>query len=100
MGPKLGWSGQFHDLESVAMTPITSPKMMDLPENVMIERLSAISGYVVAFNNAFHEAQIDRLLSPSIHRSKDAEVGKMERSYVARACSIWRRNQQIRTARV
>jgi cytochrome c peroxidase len=58
--PKLGWSGQFPDLESVAMTPITSPKMMNLPENVMIERLSTISGYVAAFTNAFHEAQIDR----------------------------------------
>ena len=58
--PKLGWSGQFPDLESVAMTPITSPKMMNLPENVMIERLSAIPGYVAAFNNAFHAAQIDR----------------------------------------
>jgi cytochrome c peroxidase len=29
--PKLGWSGQFPDLESVAKTPITSPKMMNLP---------------------------------------------------------------------
>jgi cytochrome c peroxidase len=58
--PKLGWSGQFPDLESVAMTPITSPKMMNLPENVMVERLSAIPGYVAAFNNTFHAAQIDR----------------------------------------
>lgn len=58
--PKLGWSGQFRDLESVAMTPITSPKMMNLSEDVMIERLSANSGYVAAFNNAFHEARIDR----------------------------------------
>jgi cytochrome c peroxidase len=58
--PKLGWSGQFPDLESVAMTPITSPKMMNLPENVMVERLSAIPGYVAAFNNAFHAAQFNR----------------------------------------
>jgi cytochrome c peroxidase len=58
--PKLGWSGQFPDLESVAITPITSPKMMNLPENVMIERLSAIPGYVAGFNNVFHEARIDR----------------------------------------
>jgi cytochrome c peroxidase len=58
--PKLGWSGQFPDLESVAMTPITSPKMMNLAEDVMIERLSATSGYVAAFNNAFYEIKIDR----------------------------------------
>jgi cytochrome c peroxidase len=58
--PKLGWDGRFPDLESVAMTPITSLKMMNLPENLMIERLSAIPGYIAAFNNAFHEAQIDR----------------------------------------
>jgi cytochrome c peroxidase len=42
------------------MTPITSPTMMNLSENLMIERLSEIPGYVTAFNNAFHEAQIDR----------------------------------------
>jgi cytochrome c peroxidase len=58
--PKLGWSGQFPDLESVAITPITSPKMMNLPENMMIERLSANPAYATAFNNAFHETQIDR----------------------------------------
>ncbi len=58
--PKLGWSGQFPDLESVAITPITSPKMMNLPENLMIERLSANSRYVAAFKNAFHGAVIDR----------------------------------------
>jgi cytochrome c peroxidase len=42
------------------MTPITSPTMMNLPENLMIERFSKIPGYVAAFNDAFHEAQIDR----------------------------------------
>ena len=58
--PKPGWTGRFRDVESVAMTPITSPQMMNLPENLLIERLSAIPDYVAVFNNAFHEAQIDR----------------------------------------
>ena len=58
--PKLGWTGHFADLESVAMTPITAPKTMNLPEPLLIERLSAIPGYVRAFKDAFHQAQIDR----------------------------------------
>jgi len=58
--PKPGWTGRFRDLESLAMTPITSPQMMNLPENLLIERLSANSGYVAAFKDAFHETQIDR----------------------------------------
>jgi cytochrome c peroxidase len=58
--PKPGWTGRFRDVENVAMTPITSPTMMNLPENLMIERLSKIPGYVTAFNDAFDELQIDR----------------------------------------
>jgi cytochrome c peroxidase len=58
--PKPGWTGRFRDVESVAMTPITSPQMMNLPESLLIERLSANPGYVAAFNNASHQAQIDR----------------------------------------
>jgi cytochrome c peroxidase len=42
------------------MTPITSPTMMNLSENLMIERLSANPGYVTGFKDAFQEAQIDR----------------------------------------
>ena len=79
--PKLGWSGQFRDLESVAMTPITSPKMMNLPENVMIERLSAVPGYVATFNNAFHAAQIDR------HQIEQA-LATYERSILPTAASF------------
>jgi cytochrome c peroxidase len=58
--PKLGWNGRFHDLESVAMTPITAPKMMNLPQTLLIERLSAIGGYLDAFKNAFSESHIDQ----------------------------------------
>jgi cytochrome c peroxidase len=59
--PQPGWTGRFRDVESVAMTPITSPQMMNLPENLLIERLSATPGYVAAFSHAFHEGQINRL---------------------------------------
>ncbi len=58
--PKPGWTGRFRDLESVAMTPITSPQMMNLPEALLIERLSANPGYVAAFKDAFHDVQINR----------------------------------------
>ncbi len=57
--PKLGWNGRFRDLESVAMTPITAPKMMNLPEAALTERLSAIAGYVDAFTAAFGPSEID-----------------------------------------
>ena len=73
--PKPGWTGRFRDVESVAMTPITSPQMMNLPENLLIERLSAIPDYVAVFNNAFHEAQIDR-------RQIEQALATFERSIV------------------
>lgn len=73
--PKLGWTGHFPDLESVAMTPITAPKTMNLPETLLIERLSAIPGYVRAFKDAFHQAQIDR-------REIEQALATFERSIV------------------
>jgi cytochrome c peroxidase len=57
--PKLGWSGRFRDLESVAITPITSPNMMNLPEVSLVERLSGVPGYTDGFKNAFGEPEID-----------------------------------------
>jgi cytochrome c peroxidase len=81
--PKLGWTGRFRDLESVAMTPITSPLMMNLPEALLIERLSANPGYVTGFKDAFHEAQIDRRQIEQALANGD-RVGKMARSNVAR----------------
>jgi cytochrome c peroxidase len=51
--PKLGWDGHFRDLEAVAFGPITATNNMNLPEKVLIERLSAISGYRDAFATAF-----------------------------------------------
>ena len=56
--PKLGWDGHFRDLEGVAMGPITSPTNMNLSKTVLIKRLSAIPGYVEAFDAAFGEGDI------------------------------------------
>lgn len=58
--PRPGWSGQFKDLEAVAFTPISSPVIMNLPEKKLIERLSAIPGYVDAFDDVFGEGDITR----------------------------------------
>jgi len=58
--PKLGWDGHFHDLESVAMGPITGQSNMNLPERDLIERLSAIPGYCVAFDTAFGNGGVTR----------------------------------------
>ena len=59
--PKLGWDGHFRDLEGVAFGPITAVDNMDLSEQELIDRLSAIPGYVDAFNSAFGEAGITRV---------------------------------------
>lgn len=58
--PKLGWTGHFRDLESVAFGPITSAGNMNLPEKALVERLSAIPGYVDAFDGAFGRGEITR----------------------------------------
>jgi cytochrome c peroxidase len=56
--PKLGWDGHFHDLEGVAMGPITASDNMNLPKDELIERLSAIPGYVHAFDAAFGKGEV------------------------------------------
>jgi cytochrome c peroxidase len=56
--PKLGWDGHFGTLESVAIGPITSSENMNLPADAMIARLSAIPGYVQAFDGAFGKGDI------------------------------------------
>jgi cytochrome c peroxidase len=58
--PKLGWDGHFRDLESVAMGPITGPANMNLTEEEMIGRLSAIPGYVTAFDATFGKGGVTR----------------------------------------
>jgi cytochrome c peroxidase len=56
--PKLGWDGHFRDLEEVAMSPITATGNMNLSEKALVERLSAIPGYVDAFDAAFGEGEV------------------------------------------
>jgi cytochrome c peroxidase len=75
--PKLGWDGHFHDLESVAIGPITSPENMNLPEQKMLERLSAIPGYTSAFDASFGKGEIT---TPKV---EDA-LATFERSVVSR----------------
>jgi cytochrome c peroxidase len=58
--PVLGWDGKYRDLESVAFGPITSPDNMNLPEDALIQRLTAIPGYADAFSTAFREGGITR----------------------------------------
>jgi cytochrome c peroxidase len=56
--PKLGWDGHFRDLEGVAFGPITAADNMNLPEKILVERLSAIPGYVTAFDGVFGKGDI------------------------------------------
>jgi len=74
--PRLGWDGHFRDLESVAFGPITAPGNMNLPEKTLIERLSAILGYVDAFAAAFGDGEITR-------RKIELAIATFERSIVS-----------------
>ena len=58
--PKLGWDGHFRNLETVAFGPLTTPANMNITESQLIERLSAIPGYVDAFDEAFGEGDISK----------------------------------------
>lgn len=58
--PKLGWDGHFRDLESVAFGPITASNNMNLPEEELIKRLTAIPGYLHSFDAAFGKGAITR----------------------------------------
>jgi len=59
-GEQLGWDGHFRSLEAVAFGPITGPKNMNMPEPQLMQRLSAIPGYVDAFNTAFGAGPITK----------------------------------------
>ncbi len=57
--PRLGWDGHFPSLEAVAFAgPLTSPANMNMTAKEAVERLSAIPGYVDAFEAAFGEGKI------------------------------------------
>lgn len=57
----LGWDGKFPSLEAVTFVPITGKGNMNLPQpDQLISRLSAIPGYVKAFQKNFGEAGITK----------------------------------------
>ncbi|HEY1310801.1 MAG TPA: cytochrome c peroxidase [Pseudolabrys sp.] len=74
--PKLGWDGHFRDLEAVAFGPITAADNMNLPEKVLVERLSAIQGYRNAFDAAFGDGPITK-------RKIELALATYERSIVS-----------------
>ncbi len=56
--PRLGWDGKFKDVEAVTFAAITGAANMNLNQAAAIERLSANSGYVRAFTEAFGNGAI------------------------------------------
>jgi cytochrome c peroxidase len=74
--PRLGWDGHFRDLEAVAFGPITASNNMNVSEKVLVERLSAIPGYVSAFDTAFGEGAITQ-------RKIELALATFERSIVS-----------------
>jgi len=79
--PQLGWDGHFRNLEAVTFGPITSPKIMNLPEQELIRRLSNIPGYVRAFHAAFGDGKITR-------RNIELAMATFERSIVSGEASF------------
>ena len=75
--PRPGWDGKFRDLESVAFGPILSASNMNSSEPALIERLTAIPGYVSAFGVAFGNGKITR-------RNIEAALATYERSIVSK----------------
>ena len=74
--PRLGWDGKFRDLELVAFGPITSNANMNLPEQSLLERLSAAPVYVNAFTMTFGANSITR-------RNIELALATFERSIVS-----------------
>jgi cytochrome c peroxidase len=74
--PKLGWDGHFSTLEGVAIGPITAPDNLNLPADQLVARLSAIPGYVGAFDAAFGKGDVT---VPKIEQS----LATFERSIVS-----------------
>ena len=58
--PRLGWDGKFRDLESVAFSPITAAANMNLSEEALLARLTAMPDYVAAFAGAFPDGAVSR----------------------------------------
>ena len=71
--PKLGWDGRFPDLESVAMTPITSLKMMNLPENVN-DRTSFRDLRVTSLHSTMHSMKLKSIAARSSKRSQHSNA--------------------------
>jgi len=57
---RLGWDGKFRNLESVAFTPISTPAMMNLPEEDLIARLRSKPSYIDLFAQSFDDGRISK----------------------------------------
>ncbi len=92
--PKLGWDGHFSTLEGVAIGPITAPDNMNLPADQLVARLSAIPGYVGAFDAAFGKGDIS---VPKIEQS----LATFERSIVSDEAPFdrWIKGDETRSTR-
>ncbi|MBL8919273.1 MAG: hypothetical protein JNJ54_10460 [Myxococcaceae bacterium] len=57
-GQTFMWDGRFETLEAQALSPITSPAEMNLPEEHLAPRLEAVPGWREAFARAFPDAGV------------------------------------------
>jgi cytochrome c peroxidase len=79
--PRPGWNGHFRDLENVTFGPISGPTNMNMPAPMLVERLSAIPGYLEAFDAAFGEGEITK-------RKTELALATYERSIVSTEASF------------
>ncbi|WP_178991133.1 cytochrome-c peroxidase [Winogradskyella schleiferi] len=73
----LFWDGRAESLEHQASFPISDPKEMNTENNVAVERIAAVEGYLPLFEDAFGDTEInlDRILK---------SIATFERSLVSR----------------
>lgn len=57
-GQTFMWDGRFESLEAQALSPITTPTEMNLPEERLTPRLEAVAGWRDAFTRTFPDAGV------------------------------------------
>jgi cytochrome c peroxidase len=78
--PILGWDGKYRSLESVAFGPLLAPRNMNSTEPEVISRLTAIPGYIQAFEQAFPGGETE----PKVTRSHiEQALATFERTIIA-----------------
>lgn len=76
-GTAFQWDGRADSLEAQARMPITAPDEMNMPMDLVIERLKGVPGYTALFRAAFADAE------PITARNVSAALATFQRTLVS-----------------